>query len=104
MKQSSYEEKSDLLCVQRFGQRPRPTAVVVVRRREETRWVRYTARRTHASEPRLTASGLAAKRRGECARVNLSWYFVFRDVIATAAATAVHKCSLRVRIHGEVRA
>ena len=71
-------EKSDVMCVQRIGQTPRLTAVVVWRD-EETSWVRCTARRTQAFEPRLTASGLAAKGRGECAinRFNLSWYFGF---------------------------
>ena len=40
-------------------------------------------RRTQASEPTLTAFGLAAKRRADCARANLSWYFVpvFHNVI-----------------------
>ena len=79
-KQSSYAEKSDLLCVQRFEQTPRPTAVVVVWRREETCWGRCTAHRTQASEPGLAASDLAAKGRGECAKVNLSWYFLFHNV------------------------
>ena len=60
------------VCVQKFEQTP--SAVVVVWQWGETRWVRSTARRTQASEPRLTAYGLAAKRRGECARVNLSSY------------------------------
>ena len=68
--------------------------LVLVWRREETRWVRCTARRTRAFDPTLTASGLAAKRRAECAGVNLSRYFVM-----TAAAVG-----LRVRIHGEVHA
>ena len=31
------EKKTDLSCVQRFEQTPKPTAVVVVWRREETR-------------------------------------------------------------------
>ena len=57
--------------MQRFEQTPR-TDVVVVWRRKETRWVRCTARRTQASEPTLTAFGLAAKRRAKWARVNLS--------------------------------
>ena len=72
--------KSDLLCMSRFEQAPRPTAVFVVWRREKTRWVRCPARRTQAPEPRLTVSGLAAKRRRECARANLSWYLVFHFV------------------------
>ena len=46
---------------------PRPTAVVVVWRRQETRRVRCTARRTQASEPALR-------------KVNLSWYVVFHNV------------------------
>ena len=66
--------------MQRFEQTPRPTAAVVVWHREETRWVRCTARRTQASGPRFTASGLAAKSRGKCARFNLSWYSVFHNV------------------------
>ena len=70
------KKKTDLLCVQKFDQTPRPTAVLVVWRREDTRWVRCTARRTQVSELRLTVSGLAAKRRGECARVNLSIFCV----------------------------
>ena len=61
--------------MQRFEQTPRPTLVVVVvvvvvvviYRREETRWVRCTARRTQASEPTPSAFGLAAKGRAECA-------------------------------------
>ena len=78
----------------------RLTAVVVVWCREEPRWVRCTARKTQASEPTLTAFVLAAKRRAECARVNLSWYFapVFHDVTDCCC------CSLRVRTHGEVGA
>ena len=68
------------LCVQRFEQTPRPTAAVVVWRREETRWVRRTELRTQASQPTLAAFGLAAKRRAECARGNVSWYFVFHNV------------------------
>ena len=35
---------------------------------------RCTAQMIQASEPTLVASGLAAKRRAECARVNLSWH------------------------------
>ena len=64
-------------------QTSRPTAVVVVVvvvdvwRHEETRWVRCTARRAQASEPRLAAFGLATKRRAECARVNLSGILYF---------------------------
>ena len=34
---------------------------------------------SQASEPRLAASGLAAKIRVECDRVNLSWYFAFHN-------------------------
>ena len=66
--------------------------------------MRWPARRTQASGPTLTVSGLAARRRGECARVNLSWYLVFHFVLTAAAVAAVHQCGLRVRIHGEVRA
>ena len=70
--------------------------------------MRRSARRAQASEPRLSVSGLAAKRRGECAidRVNLSRYFMFDFVTAAAAAAAaaVQRCRLQVRIHGEVRA
>ena len=73
---SYYAEKSDLLCLRRFEQTPRPTAVLVVWRHEETRWVRCPARRTQASELRLTGPVLTAKKSGECARVNLSWYVV----------------------------
>ena len=69
-----------LLCVQRFEQTPRATAAVTVWRREKTRWVRCTARRTQACEQTLTAFGLAEKRRAERAIVNLSWYFVFDNV------------------------
>ena len=71
--------------------------LLLVWRREETRRVRCTARRTQASEPTLNAFGLAPKRRAECARVSLSWYFVpvFHNV------TDCFYCSLRKRIHGE---
>ena len=74
--------------------------MVVVRCREETRWVRCTARKTQASEPTLTAFGLAAKRRAEWVRVNRSWHFVlvFHNVTDCCC------CNLRVRIYGEVRA
>ena len=66
----------------RFERMPRPTVVVVVWRLEETCRVRCTGRRTKASEPTLTASGLVAKRRAERTRVNLClgvlcfWRFV----------------------------
>ena len=71
-KQSSYAEKSDLLCVQRFEQTPTPAAVAVVG---------------------------AAKRRAEympssLGRVNLSWCIVVHNV------TDCRRCSLQVRIHG----
>ena len=51
---------------------PKPSAVLVVWRCEETHWVRCAARWTQASEPTLSAFCRAAKRRAECARVNLS--------------------------------
>ena len=75
-KQSSYAKNTDVLCVHTFKQTPRPTAVCcgLAPRRDALR--RCTARRIQASEPTLSASGLAAKRRAESARVNLSWYFV----------------------------
>ena len=65
---------SDLLCAHRFEQTPRPTAVVVVWWREETRWVRCTARRTGASEPTRSALvfGLEAERRAESTRLGIS--------------------------------
>ena len=81
--------------VWRFEQTPRPTAVFVVWRREEPCWVRCPARRTQASEPRLTAFGLAAKRRGERARANLSWYFVFHFVTGCCCCTATFSTSTR---------
>ena len=62
-------------CVQGFEQMPRPTEFLVVWHGEEMRWVRCTARRTQASEPRLLISGLVARRRCECARVNMSCFF-----------------------------
>ena len=77
--------------IARAEQTPRPTAAVVVWRREETRWVRRTARRTQASEPTLTAFGPAAERCAECAKFKL---------LTPAADAAIY--SLRVRIHGEV--
>ena len=67
---------------------------------EETLWVRCPARRTHASEPTLTAFGLAAKRRAECVSVNLSGYLAFHNVTDCCCRCCY---SLRVRIHGEVR-
>ena len=67
--------------MQRFEQTPRPAAVVVAWRHKETRWVCCTARRTKASQPTLTAFGLAAKRRAEYASVNLYWYFVFHTAV-----------------------
>ena len=82
-------KKSDSLCVHRFEQTPRPTAVVVVWRREETRWAHCAARRIPASEPTLTALGLAAKRPAECARVNLSWHSVPVFTMCLTAAAAV---------------
>ena len=42
--------------------------------------MRFTARRTQAPEPTLTAFGLAVKRRAECARVNLPGYSVCHNV------------------------
>ena len=87
---------------------PRPIAVAVVWGIEETRWVRRTARRTKASEPTLAAFGLAAKRLAECAIVNLSWYFVFHNVIGCiCCVVSPNLCCyvrLRVRIYEEVRA
>ena len=53
-----------------------PTSVVVIWRREETRWVCHSVRRTQTFEPTLSAFHLAAKRRVECARVNLYSLFV----------------------------
>ena len=77
-KQSSYSEESDVLCVQRFKQTPGPTAIVVVSGRGETRQVRCTAQdpSVRANADCLWSVG------GECANVNLSWYFVlvFHDV------------------------
>ena len=64
-------KKTDLLCVQRFEQTPRPTAILVVWRREEAR-VRCTARRTQAFEATLTASGMAAKLSTECDSTSLA--------------------------------
>ena len=87
--------------MQRFEQTPRPTAAVAaVWRHEETRRVRCTARRTQASEPTLTASGLSAKRRADCARVIPSWYIVFHNV--TDCCCCCSCCGIRVRNHGEV--
>ena len=87
---------SDLLCAHRCEQTPRPTAVGVVWWREETRWVRCTARRTPASEPTLTAFLWSGD--GETCRVNLSWYFVLHNVIdccccccCAAAAAVIHE-------------
>ena len=78
-----------MVCVQGFEQTSRPAVVVVVVwRRKETRWVRCTARRTQTSEPTLTAFGLAAKRCAECARVNLSCYFLFHYLTGCCAAAA----------------
>ena len=62
-----YAEKSDVLCAQEPERTPRPTAVIVVWSRDETRWVRCTARRIQASETKLNAFGLAAKRRADYA-------------------------------------
>ena len=72
--------KNRIYCACTYSSKRRDQSVVVIRRREETRQVRCTARRTQASEPTLNAFGLAAERRTECAKVNLSWYFVFYDV------------------------
>ena len=43
--------------------------------RKKTRGALFTRCRAQAPKPMLTASGLAATRRAECARVNLSWVF-----------------------------
>ena len=53
---------------------------------EEARLSPFPARRTQASEPkyRLTAFGLVAKRRTECARVNMSWCVVFHNMYNTS--------------------
>ena len=86
--------------------------VVVVWCREETCWVRCTARRTQASEPTLTAF-LRSAGGGAC-RVNSSWYFVLHKMTdcccccccscwwccCSAAAAVVYG----LRIHREVRA
>ena len=72
--------------------------------RRETRWVRCAARRNQVSERRLTASGLAAKRRGECARVNLSSYFEFHHVTdCCCCCTAVQSTSTYPRRGCRVR-
>ena len=103
-KQSSYAKKSHLLYVQRFEQTPRPTAVVMVWRRETTSRVHCTARRTQASESTLTAFRLAPKTRAESARVSLSWYLVFRHSSVTDFCCSCCCCSLRARMHREVHA
>ena len=61
--------------------------------------MRCTARSIQASEPTLTASGLAAKRRAECTinTVNLLVFCIATDCFCCC-------CSLRVRIHGGVHA
>ena len=52
-----------ILNVQRFDQTPRQTSVVVVKRHEQTPWVRCTARTAQTFESRKIASGLVGKRR-----------------------------------------
>ena len=66
---------------------------------ESTYSVLRIARWAQASEPSLTAFGLAAKRRTECASVNLFWYFVLCNGTDCCCC-----CRLRFRIHGELRA
>ena len=70
-------EESFFFCVQRFERTPRPSVFVF---RLTPRRDARGALETQASEPSSTAICLAAKRRVECAKVSLSWYFVFQNV------------------------
>ena len=96
-------QKSYLLCVKRFEQTTRPTALVVVWRREEARRLRCTVRRTQTSEPTLTASGLAARRHAERAYIEvscpgISYFTISLTAAASGANTNPRRGARRVRL------